>query len=333
VQRGAEDRHADVKAGRRGVDIGSVSMRRPHCFVIAVLVAGPLLSAAFAVVSTPAAAMERTPEIRSLDHRIRNADRHLRTWTRRLDRWQRRVAHAAVSVQRLTERVEARPSSVLEPVLLSRHNLRSSLLPFHLEQAHRNLRQVLHDAEARNAQQQLAAWGAYQADLQRARRDLVRSLHHASTPDGGVPPGQPVTYGAWAGAFLARIGAPACDENVTLVITWETAESTEAVFNPLATTHAMDGATEFNTAGVKNYASLQQGLDASRDTLEQGTGSYGYGAILDALRACATAETTAAAINASAWCRGCAGGTYITGLLPIVRADVRGHASRLISVG
>jgi hypothetical protein len=307
-------------------------MRRPGSFVIAVLTAGLLMSGVFAVApSRHAGAAERTSEIRSLDRRIRDADRHIRTWNRRLDRWQRRVAHAAVSVQRLTERMEERPSAMFEPIVLSRHNPRSSLPRFRLEQAHRHLRQVLHDAEARNAQQQLAAWASYLADLQRARRGLVRSLRDPASPDTGILPGQPITYGIWAHAFLARIEAPACEENLVIVVTWETAESTEAEYNPLATTHAMEGATDFNSTGVKNYVSLSQGLDASRDTLEQGAESYGYGAILDALRACATAEATATAINASAWCRGCVGGVYVTALLPIVRADYRGHASRLIS--
>jgi hypothetical protein len=327
-------RRIDIKGRRRGVDTGSVSMRRSRSFLVALLVAGPLLSGA-AVVVTPhvSAAAERSPEIRAVDRRIRDADRHLRVWHRRLTRWQRRVAHAAVTVQRLTERVESRPAILIEPVSVSHHNMRSSLLPFRLEQAHRHLREVLHDAEARNAQQQLVAWETYREDLQSARRELARSLRHPTTTGGGIVPGEPVSYRDWAGAFLARVGAPACDENLVVVVTWETAESTEAAFNPLATTHGMDGATDFNTTGVKNYASLDQGLDASRDTLEQGAASYGYDAILAALRSCAAAESTAAAINASAWCRGCAGGTYITGLLPIVRADYRGHASRLISAG
>ena len=39
------------------------------------------------------------------------------------------------------------------------------------------------------------------------------------------------------------------------------------------------------------------------------------------------------AINASAWCRGCTSGAYITGLLPIVKANYADHAARLISTG
>jgi hypothetical protein len=35
---------------------------------------------------------------------------------------------------------------------------------------------------------------------------------------------------------------------------------------------------------------------------------------------------TAQAINASNWCRGCAGGAYVTGLLPAVESDYRTYA-------
>ena len=58
-----------------------------------------------------------------------------------------------------------------------------------------------------------------------------------------------------------------------LVVAWEAQESTEARFNPLATTHAMPGATDFNSVGVKNYRSVAQGLAAARETLEEGADS------------------------------------------------------------
>jgi hypothetical protein len=86
-----------------------------------------------------------------------------------------------------------------------------------------------------------------------------------------------------------------------------------------------------NSVGVKDYDSLDQGLDASRDTLLLGAESYGYGAIVDSLRRCGSASFTARAINASAWCRGCVNGAYIVGLLPIVRASYAEHAARPVS--
>jgi len=37
--------------------------------------------------------------------------------------------------------------------------------------------------------------------------------------------------------------------------------------------------------------------------------------------------TSARAINASDWCRGCAGGTYVIGMIPKVEANYRTYAA------
>jgi hypothetical protein len=167
------------------------------------------------------------------------------------------------------------------------------------------------------------------AALELARAELAELL--SRTPGSASPSwsgdGAP-DAGQWARLFLAEIGAPACDENLVLVVAWQAQEGTDARFNPLATTHWMPGATDFNSVGVKDYRSVGQGLAASRETLEEGAASYGYGPILDSLRACADAEATAWFVNASAWCRGCTGGAYLTGLLPAVRADYASYAAR-----
>jgi hypothetical protein len=54
---------------------------------------------------------------------------------------------------------------------------------------------------------------------------------------------------------------------------------------------------------------------------------FGYGRIVSELSACADAMTTARAINASSWCRGCAGGTYVVGMVPKVLANYATYAS------
>ncbi len=52
------------------------------------------------------------------------------------------------------------------------------------------------------------------APVRRARpRDRVTEV-------GSAWPGEPVTYEGWAGAFLRRLGAPACGENLLIVVTW-----------------------------------------------------------------------------------------------------------------
>ncbi len=104
------------------------------------------------------------------------------------------------------------------------------------------------------------------------------------------------------------------------MVAWQYSEFTQAEWNPLADTLAMPGSTTFNSVGVQNYASLDQGLQATRYTLVNGPW-LGYGAILSELAACADPMTTARAINASMWCRSCAGGEYVVNDVPKVEAN------------
>jgi peptidoglycan hydrolase CwlO-like protein len=129
----------------------------------------------------------------------------------------------------------------------------------------------------------------------------------------------PISYTKWASLLLPKMSAPVCRDNLVAVVAWEASEYTKARWNPLATTQSMPGASAFNSVGVRNYTSLEQGLEATVLTLN-GAPARGYGAILSSLRACADAMTTAHAINASAWCRGCAGGAYVIAVVPAVEA-------------
>jgi hypothetical protein len=130
-----------------------------------------------------------------------------------------------------------------------------------------------------------------------------------------------VTYPQWAALFLPRIGAPVCGNNLVAVVAWQAQEGTRAAWNPLATTMGMAGATQFNSVGVRNYLSLEQGLHATVLTLWRGRTAFGYGPVVQALQACAPPLITAQAIQASLWCRNCAGGRYLTALVPAVIAD------------
>jgi peptidoglycan hydrolase CwlO-like protein len=129
-----------------------------------------------------------------------------------------------------------------------------------------------------------------------------------------------VAYGAWAGLFLRTVSAPECRSNLITMVAWQYSEFTQAEWNPLADTLAMPGSSTFNSVGVQNYVSVDQGLQATRYTLVNGPW-LGYGAILSELAACADPMTTARAINASMWCRGCAGGAYVVNDIPKVEAN------------
>jgi peptidoglycan hydrolase CwlO-like protein len=160
------------------------------------------------------------------------------------------------------------------------------------------------------------------ADLAAARVEAMRLV--ASLQDrldlGGLRRvaghGMTITYGEWARTFLGAMGASASRNNQVAVIAWEAAEGTQATWNPLATTFYMPGSTTYNSSGVRNYATKGQGVEASNQTLKRP--GHGYDSIVAGLRQSADAMETARAINRSDWCRGCAGGSYVTGFVPAV---------------
>ncbi len=171
-------------------------------------------------------------------------------------------------------------------------------------------------------QTQLAATFAAQqsdlADLSAARAQLsrvaagLRARRFASALGGSGS----VSYVTWAGALLGALGDDVCRNDLVVVVAWETAERTAAAWNPLATTYGMPGDSRFNSSGVRNFRSMGQGIQATILTLR--TASHGYEAILSDLAGWADPMITAQVINASAWCRGCAGGAYVVDLIAVV---------------
>jgi hypothetical protein len=192
------------------------------------------------------------------------------------------------------------------------------------------------DEEARREaamRDQELAWQQEQtalADLGAARDDVVSLLDRlrarlqpsdVESVAQAFQGSQNVSYGEWATAILRVLGAPTCRSNLVVTIAWQAQEGTQAAWNPLATTHRMDGSTDFNGAGVQNYRSLAQGLQATKETIDNGWDVYGYGAIVRSMRDCAPAMSTARAIADSRWCYGCAGGQYVLGVVPHVQAS------------
>jgi len=161
---------------------------------------------------------------------------------------------------------------------------------------------------------------------------LVKKLHHKLTAQeiaaASLCPGigVPVTYGRWATKFLPAIGAPVSQNNLIVMVAWQSAEGTTASWNPLATTYSMPGASGFNSVGVQNFASLAQGIQAIAMTLK--SAGHGYQAIVSDLQASAAPMVTATAINASDWCHGCAGGQYVLDLIPVVEQYFQAYSSR-----
>jgi len=79
---------------------------------------------------------------------------------------------------------------------------------------------------------------------------------------------------------LEKLGIPLSDFAVKALVIWTKYENTNAYWNPLATTWDMgEKSWNFNDAGVKNYADMETGVQATANTLKL---SY-YKAILEML--------------------------------------------------
>jgi len=89
----------------------------------------------------------------------------------------------------------------------------------------------------------------------------------------------------WAQTFLKALGnnTPS-DSTVKFVMAWEIVESgPQSIIgcdhNPLNSTQMMPGSTACNSVGVQNYATYQDGINATKKTISNGL----YGSLLHAL--------------------------------------------------
>lgn len=85
----------------------------------------------------------------------------------------------------------------------------------------------------------------------------------------------------WAERLCRTIGAGPGPENVRFLHAWAAAEGGTAEWNPLNTEFDLPGATNYNTAGVKNYPRPTWGVCATVLTLTNGN----YGKIVGHLQA------------------------------------------------
>ncbi len=74
----------------------------------------------------------------------------------------------------------------------------------------------------------------------------------------------------WKFRLLRAIHAKGSLENRRLLAAWARAEGGTAKYNPMNTTEPWPGATNYNTAGVKNYPTGAAGIAATAATLVNG---------------------------------------------------------------
>lgn len=105
-------------------------------------------------------------------------------------------------------------------------------------------------------------------------------------------------FNGWQAAMLHALGAPATPANLKFLNAWAQAEGGSASYNPFNTTQDAPGASSYNSVGVKNYASPNEGIRATVQTLLNGR----YNPIVSGLRSGhATAAQLATAVANSPW--------------------------------
>jgi hypothetical protein len=98
--------------------------------------------------------------------------------------------------------------------------------------------------------------------------------------------------------ILQKIDAPTCPENMKFLYAWRQSEGGKSSYNPFNTTHKKERSSFYNclkrkngkcVAGVRNYKSEEDGIDATVKTLTNGY----YPCIVDGLKKCKGAKKIA----------------------------------------
>lgn len=123
----------------------------------------------------------------------------------------------------------------------------------------------------------------------------------ASYPGGYSYAGQGGGTSDWDtfySGLLSKLGLPETPANMAFLRAWNQAEGMQtSTNNPFATTQGAEGAGSINSVGVKSYRDMDQGIQATVETLQNGY----YDDILAALRAGNDPMAAAVAVANSPW--------------------------------
>jgi murein DD-endopeptidase MepM/ murein hydrolase activator NlpD len=98
-------------------------------------------------------------------------------------------------------------------------------------------------------------------------------------------------------SLLTRLGAPATPQTLRFFNAWQRSEGGNAAYNPFNTTQPYQGASTYNGVGVRNYPTLQAGVDATAQTITNGH----YQSLVRDLRRGADPLTLAHDVASSPW--------------------------------
>lgn len=125
----------------------------------------------------------------------------------------------------------------------------------------------------------------------------------------------------WRGLLLEALSAPLSQVNVDALQWWADSEGMPSWENNwLATTIGGYGGYPVNSAGVKAYPTVQDGVDATAATLRGGA----YSGVVTNLQYGNSLSDIWSAVNASPWCSRCQGGLYPVVLFNNIKAVAAG---------
>lgn len=155
----------------------------------------------------------------------------------------------------------------------------------------------------------------------------------SATPAGNAPltaaGGTPTSKYMWALALIQALGGTPTPGIVNLVIAWIDKEGTSASWNPLAITGRAAGSTSFNSVGVQNFTSFQQGVQATAQFIQNGR----YNNIVAAIRLGDPNVALAHLNEFNTWGGSAGYGASLVGIYQRVSGDPHAGAGGLIAAG
>jgi hypothetical protein len=108
------------------------------------------------------------------------------------------------------------------------------------------------------------------SDLESSKNKDGDDDTNGSNDDGKKVPSKTTSDDDFYKKVLDCLGAKPTKGNMDFMYAWRQAEAGRANFNPFNTTKKMPDTTNYNSVGVKNYKSVEDGIKATCDTLKLG---------------------------------------------------------------
>jgi len=116
--------------------------------------------------------------------------------------------------------------------------------------------------------------------------DSKDSTDNGDSTDSDNLPSKTTSDDDFYKGVLRCVGAEPTKSNMLFMYAWRQSEGGKAKNNPFNTTIKMPGATRVinSSAGIKNYSTPEEGIEATCKTLKNGRDKYGYDKIIDGLK-------------------------------------------------